>query len=151
MMAANSGYDYHFRSSRLLADALRNALAIEPLSWTDTPVDFEQITLTRDNSIAVITLNRPEKLNAYTRQMGSEINDAVRAADQDDQVRSLILTGEGRAFFCAGADISPDGGIFGAPDPAGIAPVENSSYRCSAAASRSSPPSMVPRSEPDLR
>lgn len=82
---------------------------------------FEQIAVTKEDGIVVITLNRPEKLNAYTRQMGSEINDAVLDADKDDHVRAIILTGTGRAF-CAGADISPEAGIFGAPDPAGIAP-----------------------------
>src|SRR5262249_58934510 len=58
-----------------------------------------------DRSILVITLNRPDKLNAYTGAMGSEIEDAFRKADADDDVRAIIVTGAGRAF-CAGADVS---------------------------------------------
>ena len=53
----------------------------------------------------VITLNRPDKLNAYTGAMGSAIEDAFRRADVDDNVRAIIVTGSGRAFR-AGADVS---------------------------------------------
>ncbi|MEQ1463780.1 enoyl-CoA hydratase/isomerase family protein, partial [Salmonella enterica] len=49
--------------------------------------------------------NRPDRLNAYTGVMGSEIEDAFRKADADDAVRAIIVTGAGRAF-CAGADVS---------------------------------------------
>ncbi|MBI5130068.1 MAG: enoyl-CoA hydratase/isomerase family protein [Rhodopseudomonas palustris] len=58
-----------------------------------------------DGAILVITLNRPDKLNAYTGAMGSEIEAAFRQADTDDDVRAVIVTGAGRAF-CAGADVS---------------------------------------------
>ena len=54
--------------------------------------------------VAVITLNRPEKLNAWVYQMGLELGDALREANEDDGVGALVLTGAGRAF-CAGADI----------------------------------------------
>ena len=54
--------------------------------------------------VAVITLNRPEKLNAWVYQMGLELGDALREANGDDGVGALVLTGAGRAF-CAGADI----------------------------------------------
>jgi enoyl-CoA hydratase/carnithine racemase len=57
------------------------------------------------DQIATVTLNRPTKLNAYTATMGREIVEAVRRADDDREVRVIILTGAGRAF-CAGADIS---------------------------------------------
>ena len=53
----------------------------------------------------VVTLNRPEKLNAYTGLMGAEIADAFGRADRDDAVRAVIVTGAGRGF-CAGADVS---------------------------------------------
>jgi enoyl-CoA hydratase/carnithine racemase len=53
----------------------------------------------------VLTLNRPDKLNAYTGKMGLELEDAFRRADLDDTVRAVIVTGGGRAF-CAGADVS---------------------------------------------
>jgi enoyl-CoA hydratase/carnithine racemase len=66
---------------------------------------YRQIKCDIDGSIMTITLNRPDKLNAYTGGMGSEIEDAFRKADADDGVRAIIVTGSGRAF-CAGADVS---------------------------------------------
>jgi enoyl-CoA hydratase/carnithine racemase len=66
---------------------------------------YSVITCEVDRSILVITLNRPDKLNAYTATMGSEIEDAFRKADADDDIRAIIVTGAGRAF-CAGADVS---------------------------------------------
>ena len=60
-----------------------------------------QITCEIDDSIMIITLNRPDKLNAYTGAMGSEIEAAFRAADADDNVRAIIVTGSGRAFCAA--------------------------------------------------
>jgi enoyl-CoA hydratase/carnithine racemase len=60
--------------------------------------------------IATITLNRPEKLNAYTRTMAGEIAEAMDRADGDDGVRAVIFTGAGDRAFCAGADLTPDDG-----------------------------------------
>ncbi len=57
------------------------------------------------DEIATITLDRPNKMNAYTAEMGVEMVEAMRRADEDREVRVIILTGAGRAF-CAGADIS---------------------------------------------
>ncbi|MDB5480091.1 MAG: enoyl-CoA hydratase [Caulobacteraceae bacterium] len=74
-------------------------------------MDYEAIRYGLDGPVATITLNRPEKLNAYTARMGAELSDALRKADGDDAVRVVILTGEGRGF-CAGADISAGGGSF---------------------------------------
>jgi enoyl-CoA hydratase/carnithine racemase len=65
---------------------------------------YETITLTKDQGIATITLNRPQRLNAWTPQMGTELAHAFRDADRDGGVRAIILTGAGRAF-CAGADM----------------------------------------------
>ena len=70
---------------------------------------FEQIRYTTDGPVATITLARPDKLNAYTAIMGIELAAAIRQAGEDDDVRVIVLTGEGRGF-CAGADIS--GGAF---------------------------------------
>ena len=58
-----------------------------------------------DGGILTLTLNRPDKLNAYTAQMGRELAAAFRRADEDDAVRVVIVTGAGKGF-CAGADIS---------------------------------------------
>lgn len=66
---------------------------------------FEQITLQVTGRVAVVTLNRPEQLNAWTDVMSGELSEAMYACDEDDDVRAIVLTGAGRAF-CAGADIS---------------------------------------------
>lgn len=72
---------------------------------------FEEILYEVDGPIATLTLNRPDKLNAFTNLMGREIAAAIRLADADDAVRAVILTGAGRGF-CAGADISAGAGSF---------------------------------------
>jgi enoyl-CoA hydratase/carnithine racemase len=72
---------------------------------------YEAIRYEVDGPILTIILNRPEKLNAYTAQMGAELADAIVRADEDDAIRAVILTGEGRGF-CAGADISAGAGSF---------------------------------------
>ncbi len=64
------------------------------------------------DGILTLTLNRPDKLNAFTAAMMREMVDAFDRADADDAVRAVIVTGAGRAF-CAGADLSPDAGSFG--------------------------------------
>ncbi|GIQ78804.1 enoyl-CoA hydratase-related protein [Bradyrhizobium sp. RD5-C2] len=68
-------------------------------------MNYEQITCDIDGSLMIVTLNRPDKLNAYTGTMGAEIADAFQRADEDDSVRAIIVTGAGRGF-CAGADVS---------------------------------------------
>lgn len=74
---------------------------------------YSEILYERDGPIAVVTLNRPDKLNAYTSVMGEELADAFWTADADDSVRAIIVTGAGRGF-CAGADISAGAGSFDA-------------------------------------
>src|SRR4051794_9034957 len=62
------------------------------------------------DNVATVTLNRPEHLNAWNTQLGAGLGDAMATADEDDDVRAVVVTGAGRAF-CAGADLA--GGEFG--------------------------------------
>ncbi len=74
-------------------------------------MDFEQITTDLTERVLTITLNRPERLNAWTARMGSELIEAFDRADADDEVRAVIVTGAGRGF-CAGADLASGGETF---------------------------------------
>jgi enoyl-CoA hydratase/carnithine racemase len=82
-------------------------------------VEYGTIACERRDAVALITLNRPERLNAWTPQMASEQADAIRAANDDEAVGAILMTGAGRGF-CGGADMRDtfqtrlDGG-----DPAG--------------------------------
>jgi enoyl-CoA hydratase/carnithine racemase len=73
--------------------------------------DFEQITSELGDRVLTITLNRPERLNAWTATMGRELMEAFDRADADDEVRAIIVTGAGRGF-CAGADLASGGETF---------------------------------------
>ena len=66
---------------------------------------YKEISYQVDDPVAVITMNRPDALNAFTTRMLAEIRHAVAAAEQDDQVVGIVLTGAGRGF-CAGMDIN---------------------------------------------
>jgi enoyl-CoA hydratase/carnithine racemase len=87
---------------------------------------YETIRVDVAENIQTIRLHRPEKLNAFTRQMMQDLIDAFAAADADDSVRAVIVTGAGRAF-CAGADLSGGAGTFerseatGRPQPRRLA------------------------------
>jgi enoyl-CoA hydratase/carnithine racemase len=74
-------------------------------------MEFEQIATALDQGVLTITLNRPDRLNAWTATMGNELIAAFDAADADDDVRVIIVTGAGRGF-CAGADLAGGGGTF---------------------------------------
>jgi enoyl-CoA hydratase/carnithine racemase len=74
----------------------------------------------KDN-ILTVTLNRPDKLNAFTARMLSELLDAVDRADRDDDVRAIIFTGAGRGF-CAGADLSGGANTFNAENRGPVDP-----------------------------
>lgn len=78
-------------------------------------MDYEQITVGVSDGVATVTLNRPERMNAFTQQMGHELLDAFDRTDADDDVRAVIVTGAGRAF-CAGADLEGAGETFDSPD-----------------------------------
>lgn len=72
---------------------------------------FETILYAVEDGIATITLNRPDKLNAFNTQMMKDLIAAFDETDGDDAVRAVIVTGAGRAF-CAGADLSAGGATF---------------------------------------
>ncbi|WP_058855819.1 crotonase/enoyl-CoA hydratase family protein [Nocardia jinanensis] len=75
------------------------------------------IRLDVSDSVATITLDRPDKLNAFTTAMGDELIEAFDTCDRDDAVRAVVITGAGRAF-CAGADLSAGAETFVAPEDA---------------------------------
>lgn len=70
-------------------------------------MEYRQILYEVADRVLTITLNRPDRLNAFTTTMGKELVDAFNRADEDDNIRAIIVTGAGRAF-CAGADLSPE-------------------------------------------
>jgi enoyl-CoA hydratase/carnithine racemase len=89
-------------------------------------MDYEQIRYDVDGPILTLTLNRPDRLNAFTVRMMHELIDAFDRADADDAVRVIIVTGAGRAF-CAGADLS--GGSDAFDHTAGSKPLTIDTHR----------------------
>jgi len=83
-------------------------------------VNYQQIKTDLEDGILTLTLNRPDKLNAFTETMMSEMIDVFTRANTDDDVRVIVVTGSGRAF-CAGLELSAKGdernfGVAGADD-----------------------------------
>src|SRR5437588_6645696 len=74
-------------------------------------MDFQQIRYEVADAILTITLDRPDRLNAWTPTMASELIEAFDRADADDDVRAIVVTGAGRAY-CAGADLAGGGETF---------------------------------------
>ena len=74
-------------------------------------MEFETIGYEVAEGVLTITLNRPERLNAFTEAMGAELIEAFERADRDDEVRAVIVTGAGRGF-CAGMDLGEGGATF---------------------------------------
>ena len=72
---------------------------------------WETVLYDVDDGIATVTLNRPERMNAWNAQLAAELSQALDTADADDDVRAVVLTGAGRAF-CAGADLEAGGSTF---------------------------------------
>jgi len=89
------------------------------------PADaYGEITYEVDGAVATITLDRPDRLNAFTGRMMSELISAFDRIDADDAVRAVIVTGAGRGF-CAGADLGSGGDTFDADaQSGGTAPPE---------------------------
>ena len=77
-----------------------------------TLADFQTIKLEVEDGIAILTLNRPDKMNSFTAQMMLELIEAFDITDADDSVGAVIVTGAGDRAFCAGADLSSGGATF---------------------------------------
>src|SRR3954451_14031756 len=77
------------------------------------------VTVDVSDGVAVLTLNRPDRRNAYTTEMGALLSQAYRTCDDDDAVRAIVLTGAGTAC-CAGADFSGDARPFDSPDDTAV-------------------------------
>jgi enoyl-CoA hydratase/carnithine racemase len=82
-------------------------------------MDYTQILYAVADNVATITINRPEKMNAFTGTMIKEMTDAFDRIDADDEVRAVVVTGAGDRAFCAGADLTPEDGKkpFASEDP----------------------------------
>jgi enoyl-CoA hydratase/carnithine racemase len=79
---------------------------------TQTTQTYTTLAYEIEDRILTITLNRPDKLNAFTVTMANELIDAFERASDDDNVGAIVVTGSGRAF-CAGMDLSVGGNVFG--------------------------------------
>ena len=73
-------------------------------------MDYEQIRSERQGEVQLLTLNRPDKLNAWTPRMAEELADAIERANRDPGVGAIVMTGAGRGF-CAGADMEATFGV----------------------------------------
>src|SRR4051794_34220566 len=89
----------------------RMRVSHHPPTRSTPSMDYEQIRYEVADSVLTITLNRPDRLNAFTPTMLGELLDAFDRADADDDVRAVVVTGEGRAF-CTGADLEAGGSTF---------------------------------------
>lgn len=74
-------------------------------------MSWETVLYEVDRGVATVTLNRPERMNAWNGQLAKELGGALRTADEDDAVRAVVITGAGRAF-CAGADLEKGADTF---------------------------------------
>jgi enoyl-CoA hydratase/carnithine racemase len=89
---------------------------------SDRPLDVDRI-----GSVAVVTFDRPDRLNAFTDLMGDELMAVMDELDAEDDVRAIVFTGRGRAF-CAGADLADDGAIFDRGDAADFDMAQHADY-----------------------
>ena len=68
-------------------------------------MDFETLSLSIEDGVALLALNRPDRLNSFNAEMHEEMRQAIKVIKKDASVRCLVLTGKGRGF-CAGQDLS---------------------------------------------
>jgi enoyl-CoA hydratase/carnithine racemase len=74
-------------------------------------MSFDTVLVSNADGVVTLTLNRPERMNAWNAQLAGELSRALDDADRDDAVRAIVITGAGRAF-CAGADLESGGDTF---------------------------------------
>lgn len=84
-------------------------------------MSYEAILFEKKDAVAVITLNRPERMNAWNATMAAELSKSLKMANDDDEVRAIVITGAGRAF-CAGADLQKGGETFAGRSETGSRP-----------------------------
>ncbi len=77
---------------------------LESIPHVRQAMDYETIILDKQDNVGILTLNRPERLNAWTTQMNGEIIEAIGDCNEDPEIGAIVVTGAGRGF-CAGADI----------------------------------------------
>jgi enoyl-CoA hydratase/carnithine racemase len=75
---------------------------------------YEHIRIDEEPQIGIVTLSRPERMNAFTTRMGLELAHAISVFDARDDIRAIVVTGDGRAF-CAGADLESGRDTFAGP------------------------------------
>lgn len=85
---------------------------------------YSTLDWTVEDGVLRLTLNRPEKMNAFTVEMADELVDAYGRASADDAVKAIVVTGAGRAF-CAGMDLSAEGNVFGLDESLGLPTMED--------------------------
>ncbi len=104
------------------SDGANPTKRLDDAAATESLAEFETLKLELEDGIALLTLNRPEKLNAFNPLMNRELIAAFDLTDATDEVRAVIVTGAGRGF-CAGADLAGGGSTFDfdnrAADPLG--------------------------------
>ncbi|HZA21354.1 MAG TPA: enoyl-CoA hydratase/isomerase family protein, partial [Dehalococcoidia bacterium] len=66
---------------------------------------YEYILMEKEEGVAILTMNRPDKLNAMNRQLTTELQDAVKQMNADDEIGCIVITGSGNRAFSAGGDI----------------------------------------------
>jgi len=77
-------------------------------------MDFNEILFAREGGVAILTLNRPDRLNSFTGKMYQEIREIMEQIKRDDRIKALIITGAGKGF-CSGWEISELSGTFVRP------------------------------------